>query len=429
MAKDKFSENPYPNVNISDDDRSLLVDLVREFVADNFQEYQDFVDRNGSIVDEGRWKHVKSRDNQRVYVERSRRNSVDASDVDPAEKALPAVLSVGTFNGDLDDLMLGVVSLTPDSMRVKASYVRDVDSAAIVCPVVAPSEDEPFASVTIKWMAINLPLQATTLVKRRDFVYMEATGFLRLANGERVGYFLLHSLEFPQTPPRPNTVRGKFSVFGFFRQLDANVLDHFVRGTVDPGGEIRRFLLTSTAVDTMFAVARCVQCGQMKKLSWLLRHGHAAAKRLHHAHSHMHSAHCAMCERSLTCPLSGKPLLGSSACCLCLGPLCRSCKIRKRLTLVAPGGELERRKRAFCASCIAQAAELSAELAARHQAAAAGACERLKSSSSSSMTDTSEGSSLDDELQVIAEESDEDEDDDIPLLSDVSRSDAIPLVF
>ncbi|KAE9093725.1 hypothetical protein PF007_g18020 [Phytophthora fragariae] len=189
-------------------------------------------------------------------------------------------------------------------MRVKASYVGDIDSAAILCPVVEPSDEAPFQSLIIKWMTIDLPLQSTSLVKRRDFVYIEATGFVYLANG--------------------------------------------------------------------------------------------------------------------------KQLVGSSTCKLCYGPLCRSCKIKKRLTFIELDGKLDKRKVSFCATCITKATELSAELAAREQAMGYNVHKRLKSISSttSSQTDISENSSF---LEAIMEESDEDED--IPLLSDLSPSEAIPMVF
>ncbi|EGZ14445.1 hypothetical protein PHYSODRAFT_332832 [Phytophthora sojae] len=432
MGKDRFSDNPYPNVQVSENDRRVLIDLVSGFVDDNFQEYEEFVEIDQQIVDERRWKLAKSRDNQHVYAARNRDanfepwKTVGVNDEKPQGKALPSVLSVGTFNGGLDDLMFGAVNPTQDSMRVKASYVGDVDSAAILCPVVEPSEEMPFQSLIIKWMTIDLPLQAMSLVKRRDFVYIEATGFVYLANGERVGYYLLHSIEFPETKPLPNTIRGNLSIFGFFRQVDDNVIEHYARGTIDPGGEIKRFMWSSTAVETMLSVAKCVQCGQMKKLAWMLQQNNVANKRK----SHMQSAHCSMCEKSLLCPISGKQLVGSSTCKLCHGPVCRSCKIRKRLSFIELDGKLDKRKVSFCASCITNATELSAELAAKEQATGYNVYTRFKSVSSttSSQTDISENSSfLDDELQAIMEDSDEDED--IPLLSDLSPSEAIPLVF
>ncbi|POM66184.1 Hypothetical protein PHPALM_17996 [Phytophthora palmivora] len=255
MAKDRFiNANPYPDVHVSEEERKQLIELVDGFVQDYFQKYEKFVVVDKHQVDERRWQHVKSRDNLHIYTERSQKelarkglvpehasNSIEmVDDDDVPDKELPVILSVGTFVGEMDDLMFGVVNPTLDVMRIKASYVHDLDSAAVLCPVVEPSEDEPFRSLVVKWMTIDVPLQSTNLVKCRDFVYIEATGILHFANGDRVGYHLLHSINFPQTKPLPNKIRGNLSVFGFFRQIEENVIDNFASGIVDPGGDIMR---------------------------------------------------------------------------------------------------------------------------------------------------------------------------------------------
>uniref|UniRef100_H3H7L4 Uncharacterized protein n=1 Tax=Phytophthora ramorum TaxID=164328 RepID=H3H7L4_PHYRM len=225
MPKDRFiSANPYPNVHVSEEERQQLIELVDGFVQDYFQKYQDFVVVDKHTVDERRWAHVKSKDNLHIYTERSVKelarkglvaknvSNTELSDDNTApDKELPVMLSTGTFVGEMDDLMFGVVNPTLDVMRIKASYVHDLDSAAVLCPVVQPSEEEPFRSLVVKWMTIDVPLQSTNLVKCRDFVYIEATGILHFANGDRVGYHLLHSIDFPQTKPLANSIRGNLS--------------------------------------------------------------------------------------------------------------------------------------------------------------------------------------------------------------------------
>ncbi|KUF85317.1 hypothetical protein AM588_10000879 [Phytophthora nicotianae] len=218
MAKDRFiNANPYPNVNVSEEERLQLIGLVDGFVQDYFQKYEKFVLVDKHQVDERRWEHVKSRDNLHIYTERSQKElarkglqpenapNTEPLDDDTPAKELPVMLSVGTFVGEMDDLMFGVVNPTLDVMRIKASYVHDLDSAAVLCPVVEPSEEEPFRSLVVKWMTIDVPLQSTNLVKCRDFVYIEATGILHFTNGDRVGYHLLHSIDFP----RPSHFRIK----------------------------------------------------------------------------------------------------------------------------------------------------------------------------------------------------------------------------
>ncbi|KAG2520853.1 hypothetical protein JM16_006561 [Phytophthora kernoviae] len=263
MGKNRFAVNPFPDLQVTEEQRQQLVDLVNGFVDDYFQKYEEFVVANKQQVDEQRWKHVKSKDNFHMYTERIRQDHATGSETTPV-KDLPVMLGAGTFVGQVDDLMFGVVNPTIDIMHIKASYVHDLDSAAVLCPVVEPSEEEPFRSIVIKWMTIDLPLQSTNLVKSRDFVYIEATGILHFANGDRVGYHLLHSIDFPQTKPLPNKIRSKLSVVGFFRQITDNVIDCFASGTVDPGGKMARFLRISfIALDGLLIQRRisfCTKC-------------------------------------------------------------------------------------------------------------------------------------------------------------------------
>ncbi|ETK77246.1 hypothetical protein F441_16810 [Phytophthora nicotianae CJ01A1] len=397
MSKERFSVKPYPDLQVSEEERKQLIDLVSEFVKGHFQEYEDFVIVNKSQVDENRWKHVKSKDNQHVYAERPQCDNRDrdarAMSWDPAtaaaEKNLPVVLSVGTLVGDVDDVMFGVVNPTLDVMRIKASYVHDLDSAAVLCSVVEPSVDEPFRSLVIKWMTIDLPLQSTSLVKSRDFVYIEATGIVHFANGERVGYHLLHSIDFPQTKPLPNMIRGNLSVFGFFRQMEQNTIDIYASGTVVPGGKIARFLSIQVAAEALLSATNYVYCGQMKKLSWMLQHRHSSFER----QNQTRSENCVVCERKVTKGIRG--FIGASTCKLCYGCVCYSCKIRKRISFIALDGQLIRRKISFCTKCVSEATKWDAKEAARDQATGYRAYKAFSTSSQSDTRSTESSSFFD----------------------------------
>ncbi|GMF55039.1 unnamed protein product [Phytophthora fragariaefolia] len=391
MAKDRFvNANPYSELTVSDEERAQLIELVNGFVTEHFQKYEDFVQVNKHKVDEQRWKLVRSKDSQQVYAERPVKDkSKLSSDEAAAAKNMPVVLSVGTLVGDLDDVMFGVVNPTLDVMRVKASYVHDLDSAAVLCPVVEPSTEEPFRSLIIKWMTIDVPLQSTSLVKCRDFVYIEATGIVPFANGDRVGYHLLHSIDFPQTKPLPNMIRGNLSVFGFFRQLEQNAIDLYASGTVVPGGKIARFLSIQVAAEALLSATNYVHCGQMKKLSWMLQHRHSAFQ----LQNQQRGEKCVMCEKKVNSGIRG--FIGASTCKLCYGCVCYSCKIRKRISFIAIDNQLIQRKVSFCAKCVNDATKWDAQEAARDQATGYRAYKAFSTSSQSDTRSTSELSLFD----------------------------------
>ncbi|KAG6950976.1 hypothetical protein JG688_00013923, partial [Phytophthora aleatoria] len=159
---------------------------------------------------------------------------------DSWQKNMPIILAVGTFEGELNDLMFGIVNPTQEIMRVKASYVKDYSDGAVLANIVVPTVEDPFRSVSVKWTQINLPLNQTGLVQNRDFVCLEATGILHFANGDRVGYQLLHSIDFPNTQPLPGTIRARHKIIGFYCQISRNVIDTYAFDTVHPGGKVFR---------------------------------------------------------------------------------------------------------------------------------------------------------------------------------------------
>ncbi|KAF4314699.1 hypothetical protein G195_011625 [Phytophthora kernoviae 00238/432] len=256
----------------------------------------------------------------------------------------------------MDDLMLGVMNPTLDTMRMKASYVHDVNDAAVLAPIIVPTVEDPFLSVVVKWMQRDLPLESTNLIKNRDFVYVEATGMLHFANGERVGYHLMHSTDFPQTPPLPNVVRGNLSICCMFRQLTDLAIDNHSFSTLEPGGELMRFLMLPIAAECLLSSANYEPCGQMTKLAWMLQNRFSKNSR--------NSPVCVTCTKNT---------------------------VRKRISMIAPDGKMLQPNVVFCALCVAKATRLDALEVARDMAKGYETTQRLHASSlatSSSFSDT-----------------------------------------
>ncbi|KAK1940803.1 hypothetical protein P3T76_007509 [Phytophthora citrophthora] len=389
MTKEPFGVSPFPAVHVSELERQELIDLVDSYVEDYTRKYEDFV-QDKRQVDKRRWEHVKSKDNVHVYAERTRKelkrrgfepeNSLSATQrlkTGSKDKDLPLILSVGTLVGELDDLMYGVVNPTLEQMRIKTSYVGDLESAALLCSVLGPSKEDPFRSIVIKWMTVDVPLHSTHLVKSRDFVYIEATGTVFLPNGDRAGYHLLHSIDFPQTTPLPHKVRANLSLFACYTQLDRNLVDNFACATVDPGVNMMRSLLLSVAAGAMLTTTNFVYCGQMKKLAWLLQHHHSAYDTDREAGRTRRQ--CVVCSRKTTRVFGS---IGKSTCKICYGCVCYSCKIRQCISFIVVGGRLIQRKVVVCAKCMGESTQWNAQEAARDQIADLEACKSDESSTS-----------------------------------------------
>ncbi|KAG2786340.1 hypothetical protein Pcac1_g4106 [Phytophthora cactorum] len=283
MVKGRFTINPFKELVLTPGDISNLHEISSAILDSNLSRYEEFLNVDKSRVDPNHWKLVKSRDNTKVYQEKTAgtsRNAVPLPQASGSSSDLPSLLCVGVTVGDMEDMMFGVVNPTLEIMRIKASYVEDLSGAAVIANVVEPTLENPFNSMVVKWMEMDIPLQSVGLVRNRDYIYVEVTGFVHLENGEKVGYHILHSVNFPETHDLPNRVRANLSICGFFRQVRPNASEIFVTGLMDPGGDMIRMLVVPTMANAFLATLKYAHCGQMKKLQYMLEKRYAEAKEL-----------------------------------------------------------------------------------------------------------------------------------------------------
>lgn len=381
MRHERFTASPFDQVVLTMGDQSQLEALAQTFVSDNLRQYLAHSAIGLDKVDERRWKVVKSKEALRVYAERSQRdmarrvkkhssnvmgasrtNIEDEASGDYLVSELPVMFSAGTLVGDLEDVMFGAVNPSLELMRIKSSYVDDVSGAAVLASIVEPTMDDPFCSLVIKWMEMDLPLRKSGLVKNRDYVYMEATGMVQLGpRGDRIGYHLMHSVHFPQTVNRPHKVRGRLSMCSFFRQTSPDTVEHYSSGTIDPGGAIPRSILVRSTAAHMLAPLRFAYCGQMKKLTWMLQQKREERRQGGGSPKLQTPEHVCV-----TCRLKAGGLF-STKCRICLGDLCMSCCIKKRLSFLSSDTSLVRHKVSVCTSCMLEGLHVSASKAARDQ--------------------------------------------------------------
>ncbi|TDH74280.1 uncharacterized protein CCR75_005073 [Bremia lactucae] len=369
MPKDRFTMSPYHKLPLTLKDQRMLLEIENDLVTDTFRKYEEFVMSN-SQVNPARWKHIKSKDDLHIYAKRTKTSSATSCRLGSEESedggVKPIVLSVGTFKGKLNDLLYGTLNPTDDIMQVKASYVRDYSDGAVLATLVQPTATDPFRSVTVKWLQIDLPFSYTKLIRNRDFLCLEASGILHFANGERVGYQMLHSIESPLVQPLPDVIRAKHNITGFFRQVAPDVIDTFAFDKVEPGGALKESIVLPICANALLSATNYVECGLMKKLTWMLRRRQAAL-RVHDVAPVLREKNACVTCRSI---LQGGCVKGlaKSKCMMCLGGLCFSCKEVKTISFLTPDRKLLRHKIIFCGACITMASRIDAMDAARDQA-------------------------------------------------------------
>ncbi|ETI39455.1 hypothetical protein F441_14790 [Phytophthora nicotianae CJ01A1] len=387
MAKDRFVQNLFPDLELSVADKAELQALVSTFIEEHLPNYKEYCANKSRQVDANRWKLFKTKDNVRLHSERDSKDKHSTKGEEHDVSNLPVILCEGAIPGKLEDVMFGVISPTLELMRLKASYIDDISSASVLSTIVKPTPEDPLQSLVLKWMQLDLPLRSTSLVKNRDFVYMEATGILRTKDGERIGYHIQHSIGLPQAPELPNLVRGNCHLCAFFRQDRDLSVEIYATGACDPGGPVLKSLLLHPIASMLLSCTDYAHCGEMKKLAWIMQHRNAQKKQMG---TKRNDDKCVSCSSSVSHSRIGKLSTTRGSCKLCFNAVCRSCRVRKLLTFMEPDLKYEKRKVTFCPVCIKDALEVSALQVARDQTLAPKRLGGYRSNSEFSATSSSD---------------------------------------
>ncbi|KAG2784795.1 hypothetical protein JG687_00012650 [Phytophthora cactorum] len=370
MGKDRFVVNPFGELSLSSADKAGLMDFGRNFIDQNIEKYERFIGDSRPKVDQKKWKLIKTKDDTRVYLER---DPMIRTTTDGVKTDHPEFMMTGITWGTVDDCMFGAVNPTLESMRIKASYVEDMSGGAVLASLDTPTIEEPFKSTTVKWMELDLPFASTSLVKNRDYIYLECTKIVRLSSGERVGVMIFHSVNFPQTKKLPGRIRANITVCCIFRQAGPDTIEVYGSGIVDPGGDmIKAFVMPSIATGYLTTL-KYAHCSKMKKMIWMLAKRYDMAKELG---TPIRPSICVTCTTPISKLRRGDYSKSeSSTCKLCAGYLCRSCRIQRKLTFVGSDLELEQRKVSFCGLCLQKVRTMSPMEVAREHAE--GTCKQV----------------------------------------------------
>jgi hypothetical protein len=369
--------NPFPPLNLNGTAADELERLARMFVQDHIGLYEQFLNEDNSRVDPQRWKLVSEQGACRAYGER--RGSIDDSSsssgddmpihTDTPRSELPTILVTGTVLGDLEDAIYGYICPTLDQMRVKTSYVNDqLIGAHVLATIVPPTPEDPFRAVTVKWMEKGQRMHVRAVVKNRDFVYMESTGVDYLRNGERIGYQLIHSVQFLETPPLDQYIRGNMSMCAVYRQKDPYSTEVFIKGYLNPAGGLMRSIVLHSAAAALLSVAKNVYCAQMKKLVWTIRNRRLTIIGGSASEVVKASDTCCMCHsppKPFLNPLASKKR--KRTCKICFRYVCKACRETRKLCFMLPDHRLVEQDVFFCAPCLQDALSSKAQAIARDE--------------------------------------------------------------
>ncbi|KAE8984926.1 hypothetical protein PR001_g23037 [Phytophthora rubi] len=370
MTKFPLEQPPFRPIHLSDADRKNVVELADTFVSTTIEDYEAHLTDYNGIVDATKWVRVKQFEDVVVYQDREalkerRLPRVNLSRDRAVSNEPLKLLWFGTVRGNLDDMMYAAVSPTPEEAKVKAAYVEStVLDYALLDTLVHPTVDDPFCGVQIKWAVNGGPAIMRSMVRYRDFVYVEATGMATISTGERVGFHLLHSLVIPGASElhQHKLVRGDITLFHFYRQRSEDVVETYVKAFVDLKGDMPIGVATKLVTNGLVSVWRLGEYALMKKLNSQLAQQRSTLPT-------PVIGFCHVCSKIIR-----GSMVRRRTCNICASHCCARCCVPKKMFFVpACSRAVAQRTAHFCMECIQLASnENGADIALRELYEASG---------------------------------------------------------
>ncbi|KAG3248924.1 hypothetical protein PI124_g6408 [Phytophthora idaei] len=308
-----------PELDMSEQDGDLLRELAETLTVHNIQQYNTLLKTKDGFADSRRWKEVRRKDGVRVYRERSHHNGLPST---------PSLLLLGTIEGKLDDVMYGAVATTDEAIRIKSTCVQDgIIDSKVLHELVQPTVDDPFHHIP--------------------------------------GLEETHDIE-----------RGNMSVCSLYLQKTPTTVECYVRGFFDfhTQNEMVNTMSLQAIAAQWSCFARKRDCALMKKLVWRMRKSSGCTTSLSLPDDRPSftqqppariRGRCAVCSRSFG-------FLGANhkSCKSCLREVCSRCCSKQLVCIVAPDQRtVLGKKRSFCSTCLADAANCDALEVAREELA------------------------------------------------------------
>ncbi|KAG6616609.1 uncharacterized protein IUM83_13022 [Phytophthora cinnamomi] len=360
-------------VALSEDEALVCARLAELLLADGLKAYEDHHHAARGQVDPQQWKVIKRKDQLCAYKQRklaAAKQAAIAAAAGPQpgqcpanETELPLLMVAGLLAGHVNDAMYGLVSANTRAMKMNSAYAEDaLVDAEVLATIEGPSIEEPFRFLGLKWA-----VRHDAMSKRRDLLYLEATGVTKMANGDRIGYRIMHSVsikalaQLASTSVSSSVVRARASIVQLFHQQPASegstgltgTLDVFTRGYYDPQGAMMEFMAVNAGADLLLHMTfSVVDCAHLKKIAFAAQQAgrkRKASTQLHKttyadegmggieetydedvdiiARDGALSTNCSLCDRRVGSVLnrSGTP------CTICAKTVCSRCSVVKKL--------------------------------------------------------------------------------------------------
>ncbi|KAG7376215.1 hypothetical protein PHYPSEUDO_014062 [Phytophthora pseudosyringae] len=400
-------ENAFPDLSLSKEQQQELIEEAETVVRDTLAANEAFL-AGGATFKDQRWKLVRAKDGLNVYHHQLVRPRSSKTFPRPRFKSSfsPVILSEsqatdpmgigshgdtddeasvsasasgeamrrpagfqmvlhGTVDGNLDDAMFGTFAATNQAWMWRSSHINDrLDDARVLAAIRGPTSEDPFRFLGVKWFVKERPAVLTGLVQQRDYLILEATGLTRDSKGEKVGYYLMHSIKLPRMVPELNELgllRGDLSLCFIDRARGPTKVEKYCRSFSNPRGKIIDRVAVAVTAESLLCAASVVDYAYIKKLTWLMKHkGDRSAPSEHEARrnsGHPRPKRCQSCSKSFA-KFSLSSAGSGADCQICRRVVCGKCSVVKKMTVdVSATGAVKQCALRFCLDCLHEAKE------------------------------------------------------------------------
>ncbi|KAL4114282.1 hypothetical protein PRIC2_014605 [Phytophthora ramorum] len=388
----------------------LLEHTIREFEQLSYT-------RNG-VVNTNQWRALSraqasqngQQDGQvKVYSERDcGETSTDLAYTlqDSTFAALPpsAVLVAGRAPGTVDNVMYALGGAhTQEGLALFAGFMYD-DVADCGVLHALETDDSGGHFLGYKFVVKRSAASSTKLLRHRDMIYLESTGYTQSSSGERLGFHIQHSVDvsgFPDLYDR-NSSRVLQSVRYIFRQKSERIMEVFMLGNLQLAGVLNVGGVgvggsNGAGGGDLFSISKLQQCAEIRRLT-LMACRRPESIGLLQMSSH-HNTECCLCRRTKRF-FTGAMF---AECDVCGQLVCSKCRNYKKLFV--RDGLLGRFQRAqTCKTCALAASagyaspprylSVAQQMTKSHAPGKTRSVDRRRSSSRDSSVDTRSESSL-----------------------------------
>lgn len=351
---------------LSDQEARRIEDVADQVVLDTLEFYDRFRFVEKRVVNPEAWKDVGHRDNLIVYRERSGlrptypsiRGLDGTMQLVPCRSA-PSVKIVGMLQGTLDDEMYGCFADTDDAVKMRSSFVNDtMENFHWLASIAEPTSEDPFRCCGVARCTLGRSLP---LAKTRDACVVVSMGMTTTKHGERLGYYVVHSVDFVEPLNSKRCIRAKGSLCWLKCELPNGKVELYMKGFAAPMGIVPEFAAFPVLVNAVLGVAQTSDAAYSKKLYWMIRDASKSGRR---------TPPPPMIECVGRCKTAFGAAKSSGhfrRCLVCRKAVCSSCQVVRMLPVEIVEDRVSMNRCSICILCMHRAKQANAVHYARRE--------------------------------------------------------------